>query len=211
MASTYPNVVPIRMWMIWRVIDYVIWSKTSHVFHMATSYWLRQLIKNLSGDWCGELMITWVDRKLVMSLIWRVIDYVSSSKTSHVFDLTSYRWRQLIKNSSCDWYGELSITEIDRKLVIYLMWRVIKYDNWLLVMWLIWWVINNGNWSKSRHVVDMASYWLRDLIKNLSYIWCGELSITWVHRNLVIYLMWRVIKYDNWSKTRHVIDMVSCR
>jgi len=126
---------------IWRIIDYVSSSKTSHVFDM-TSYWWRQLIKNLSCDWCGELMITWVDRKLVMSSMWRVIDYVSSSKTSYVFDMTSYRWRQLIENSSCDWYGELSMTEIDRKLVIYLMWRVIKYDNW----------------SKTCHVIDMVTY-----------------------------------------------------
>jgi hypothetical protein len=102
MASTYPNVVPIRMWMIWRVIDYVIWSKTSHVFHMA-SYRLRQLIKNLSYIWCGELSMKTIDRKLVMWLIWWVIDNGNWSKTRHIFDVASYRWRQLIENSSCDW------------------------------------------------------------------------------------------------------------
>ncbi len=89
MALTYPNVVPIRMWMIWRVIDYVIWSKTSHVFHMA-SYRLRQLIKNLSCDWYGELSITEIDQKLFIYLIWRVIDEDNWSKTCHVIDMVSY-------------------------------------------------------------------------------------------------------------------------
>jgi hypothetical protein len=130
-----------------------------------------------------------------MCSIWRVIDYVSGSKTRHVFDMASYGLREWIENSSCAWYGELSNTTIDRKLV----------------MWLIWWVIDNRNWSKTRHIFDVASYQIRQLIENLSCDWYGELSITEIDRKLVIYLMWRVIKYDNWSKTCHVIDMVRYR
>jgi hypothetical protein len=149
MASTYPNVVPIRMWILWQVIDYVIWSKTSHVFHMA-SYQLRQLIENSSYIWCGELSNTTIDRKLVMWLIWWVIDNGNWSKTCHIFDVASYQIRQLIKNLSCDWYGELLIMTIDQKLVMCLMWQVIDYFSW----------------SKTSHVVDMASYWWRDLIEN---------------------------------------------
>jgi hypothetical protein len=177
---------------MWLVIDYVIWSKTSHVLHMA-SYRLRQLIENLSCDWCGELSMKTIDRKLVMWLIWWVIDNGNWSKTRHIFDVESYQIRQLIENSSCDWYGELSITEIDRKLVIYLMWRVIDY------------VI----WSKTSHVFHMASYRLRQLIKNLSYIWCGELSRKTIDRKLVMWLIWWVIDNGNWSKTRHIFDVAS--
>ncbi len=129
------------IYLMWRVIDYVIWSKTSPVFHMA-SYRLRQLIENLSCDWCGELSNMTIDQKLVMWLIWWVIDNRNWSKTCHIFDVARYQGRQLIENSSCDWYGELSITEIDPKLVIYLMWQVIDY------------VI----WSKTSHVFHMASY-----------------------------------------------------
>jgi hypothetical protein len=70
------------MCLIWRVIDYVRWSKTSLVFDMA-SYWLREWIENLSCVRYGELSITWVDWKLVMCLIWQVIDYVRWSKASH--------------------------------------------------------------------------------------------------------------------------------
>jgi hypothetical protein len=73
---------------------------------------------------------------------------------------------------------------------------------------LIWWVIDNRNWSKTRHRFDVASYWLRDLIKNSSCDWFGEL-ISENDRKLVIELMWRVIDDVIWSKTRHVIDMVS--
>ncbi len=79
------------MCLIWRVIDYVRWLITSHVFNMA-SYWLREWIENL-----------------FMCLIWQVIDYVRWSKTSYVFDMVSFWLRELIENSSCAWYGELLI------------------------------------------------------------------------------------------------------
>ena len=59
----------------------------------------------------------WVDQKLIMCLIWRVIDYERWSKTSHVFDMVSYWLRELIENSSCVWYGELLNTRMYRKLV----------------------------------------------------------------------------------------------
>ena len=104
------------MWLIWWVIDNDDCSKTSHVLAVA-SFWLRELIKNLSCAWYGELLITCVDQKLVMCLIWRVIDYVSGSKTRHVFDMASYRLREWIENSSCAWNGELLITFVDQKLV----------------------------------------------------------------------------------------------
>ena len=137
------------------------------------------MIKNSSYIWCGELSNTTIDRKLVMWLIWWVIDNDNWSKTSHVFDVASYRLLELIENWSCVWYGELLITWFDRKLVMCLPWRVIDYVSW----------------SKSHHVVDMASYWLRDLIENLSYIWCGELLNTRMYRKLVMCLIWQINDY----------------
>jgi RNase P/RNase MRP subunit POP5 len=180
------------MWLIWWVIDKGNWLKTRHIFDVA-SYQIRQLIENSSCDWYGELSITEIDRKLVIYLMWRVIDEENWSNTRHVIDMVSYWLRKLIENSSYIWCGELSMKKIDRKLV----------------MWLIWWVIDNGNWLKTCHIFDVASYQIRQLIENSSCDWYGELSITEIDRKLVIYLMWQVIKYDNWSKTRHVIDMVS--
>ena len=82
-------------------------------------------------------MITWVDWKLVMCLIWRVIDCVSWSKTRHVFDMASFWLRELIKNSSCAWYGKLLIAWVDLKLVMCLIWQVFDYVSW----------------SKTRHVL----------------------------------------------------------
>jgi hypothetical protein len=182
------------MWLIWWVIDNGNWSKTPHIFDVA-SYWWRQLIENSSCDWYGELSITEIDQKLVIYLMWRVIDEDNWSKTCHVIDMVSYRWRKLIENLSYIWCGELLMKTIDQKLV----------------MWLIWWVIDNGNWSKTRHIFDVASYQWRQWIKNLSCDWYGELSITEIDRKLIIYLMWRVIDEDNWSKTSHVFHMASYR
>jgi hypothetical protein len=42
-----------------------------------------------------------IDRKLVMCLIWRVIDYGNRSKTHHVSDMASYRLWKSIDISSC--------------------------------------------------------------------------------------------------------------
>jgi hypothetical protein len=137
--------------------------------------------------------MTWFDQKLVMWLIWWVFDNGNWSKTRHRFDVASYQIRQLIENSSCDWYGEFLITEVDRKLVIDLMWRVIDY------------VI----WSKTRHRFDVASYWLRDLIKNSSCDWYGEFLITEIDRKLVMWLICWVFDNGNWSKTRHRFDVAS--
>jgi hypothetical protein len=72
-------------------------------------------------------------------------------------------------------------------------------------MWLIWWVIDYGNWSKTRHIFDVASYQIRQFIENSLCDWYGEFSITEIDRKLVIDLIWRGIKYDNSSKTCHVI------
>ena len=132
-----------------RAIDCVNWSKTSHVFDMA-SYRIHERIKNLSSAWYGELFIAWVDQKLTMCFIWQVIDCMSWSKTSHVFDMASFWLCELIKNWSCAWYGKILIAWVDRKLVMCLIWQVFDYVSW----------------SKTRHVLDMASYWLRELIEN---------------------------------------------
>jgi hypothetical protein len=117
------------MCLIWQVIDFVNYSKTSHVLAVA-SFWLRELIKNKSCVRYGELLIMWVDRKLVMCLIRRVIDCVRWSKTSHVLAVASFWLRELIENSSCVWYGELLIAWIIRKLVMYLLWQVFDYVSW---------------------------------------------------------------------------------
>jgi hypothetical protein len=151
------------MCLIRRVIDCLRWSKTSHVFDWASS-WLRELIKNSSCVWYGKLLIAWIIQKLVMCLLWRVFDYVCWSKTSHVFDMTSYWLREWIENLSCVWYGEILIAWIIQKLVMCLLWRVFDYVCW----------------SKTSHVFDMASYWLREWIENLSCVWNGELLIAWI-------------------------------
>ncbi len=135
------------------------------------------MIENLSCDSYGEFLITTIVRKLAMCLLWQVFDYVSWSKTCHVLDMASYWLRALIENLSCVRYGKLSVTWVDRKLVIYLMWQVIEYENV----------------SKTHHVLDMASFWLRELIENSS----------------AMCLIWRVIDCVSWSKTSHVFDMAS--
>jgi hypothetical protein len=155
------------MCLVWRVNDYLIWSKTRHVVDMASS-----------------------------------IDYVIWSKTSHVLavasyplhdlieirhvvDMANYWLRALIEISSCGWYGELLITCVDRKLVLWLILWVIDNDDWSktshvfvcgeffitwfdrkLVMWLICRVIDYVSSSKTRHVIYMVSYRKWRLIKN---------------------------------------------
>ena len=135
--------------------------------------------RRLFGVWILMCTLCWCTNfNLRRVLIWWVIDNRNWSKTRHIFDVASYWLRDLIKNSSCDWYGEFLITEIDRKLVIDMMWRVIKYDSWSknsscdwygefliteidqkLIIDLMWRVIDYVIWSKTRHVIDMVSFW----------------------------------------------------
>jgi hypothetical protein len=178
------------MCLLWWVIDYVCWSKTSHVFDVA-SYWLREWIENSSCAWYGELLISWIIRKLVMCLLWWVFDYVCWSKTSHVLDMASYWLREWIENSSCAWYGELLISWIIRKLV----------------MCLLWWVFHYVCWSKTSLVFDVASYWLREWIENSSCAWYGELLIAWDDRKLsnaiLLKIPWWDIRFAHLSNRTH--------
>jgi hypothetical protein len=63
---------------------------------------------------------------------------------------------------------------------------------------LIWRVFDFVNYSKTSHVLAVASFWLRVLIKNSSCAWSGELLIAWDDRKLVMFLIGRVFDYVSW-------------